>query len=96
MQPDRHLSQAQPGKRPPAYSMRALGRGNLPETIALNGTGILMQGGVHPDLPLSYYEGLLRYLRSNYPSVHVHAFSPPEVKFIARKERMSFFDVLKM
>jgi hypothetical protein len=37
MQPDRHLSQAQPGKRPPAYSMRALGRGNLPETIALNG-----------------------------------------------------------
>ena len=64
------------------------------ETIALNGTGILMQGGVHPDLPLSYYEELLRYLRSNYPSVHVHAFSPPEVKFIARKERMSFFDVI--
>ena len=64
------------------------------ETIALNGTGILMQGGVHPDLPLSYYEDLLRYLRSNYPSVHVHAFSPPEVKFIARKERMSFHDVI--
>jgi cyclic dehypoxanthinyl futalosine synthase len=64
------------------------------ETIALNGTGILMQGGVHPDLPLSYYEDLLRYLRSNYPSVHVHAFSPPEVKFIARKERMSFYDVI--
>jgi cyclic dehypoxanthinyl futalosine synthase len=64
------------------------------ETIALNGTGILMQGGVHPDLPISYYEDLLRYLRSNYPSVHVHAFSPPEVKFIARKERMSFYDVI--
>ncbi|HEX2223853.1 MAG TPA: cyclic dehypoxanthinyl futalosine synthase [Thermoanaerobaculia bacterium] len=64
------------------------------ETLALNGTGILMQGGVHPDLPLSYYEDLLRYLRSNYPAVHVHAFSPPEVKFIARKERMSFYDVI--
>jgi cyclic dehypoxanthinyl futalosine synthase len=64
------------------------------ETIALNGTGILMQGGVHPDLPLSYYEDLLRYLRSRYPSVHLHAFSPPEVKFIARKERMSFYDVI--
>jgi cyclic dehypoxanthinyl futalosine synthase len=64
------------------------------ETIALNGTGILMQGGVHPDLPISYYEDLLRYLRSNYPSVHVHAFSPPEVKFIAKKERMSFYDVI--
>jgi cyclic dehypoxanthinyl futalosine synthase len=65
------------------------------ETLALNGTGILMQGGVHPDLPLSYYEDLLRYLRSNYPACHVHAFSPPEVKFVARKERMSFYDVIK-
>ena len=64
------------------------------ETIALNGTGILMQGGVHPDLPLSYYEDLLRYLRDLYPSVHLHAFSPPEVKFIAKKERMSFYDVI--
>lgn len=64
------------------------------ETLALNGTGILMQGGVHPELPLSYYEDLLRYLRSNYPAIHVHAFSPPEVKFIARKERMSFHDVI--
>ncbi len=64
------------------------------ETLALNGTGILMQGGVHPDLPISYYEDLLRYLRSNYPACHVHAFSPPEVKFIAKKERMSFYDVI--
>ena len=64
------------------------------ETLALNGTGILMQGGVHPDLPLSFYEDLLRYLRSNYPACHLHAFSPPEVKFIARKERMSFYDVI--
>ena len=64
------------------------------ETLALNGTGILMQGGVHPDLPLSFYEDLLRYLRSNYPACHLHAFSPPEVKFIARKERMSFHDVI--
>jgi cyclic dehypoxanthinyl futalosine synthase len=64
------------------------------ETLALNGTGILMQGGVHPDLPLSYYEDLLRYLRQRYPTVHLHAFSPPEVKFVARKERMSFYDVI--
>ncbi len=64
------------------------------ETLALNGTGILMQGGVHPDLPLSYYEELLSYLRENYPAIHLHAFSPPEVKFIAKKERMSFYDVI--
>jgi cyclic dehypoxanthinyl futalosine synthase len=66
----------------------------IEETLALNGTGILMQGGVHPDLPLAYYEDLLRYIRERYPECHVHAFSPPEVKFIARKERMSFYDVI--
>ncbi len=66
----------------------------IEETLALNGTGILMQGGVHPELPLSYYEELLGYIRSRYPDVHVHAFSPPEIKFVARKERMSFYDVI--
>jgi cyclic dehypoxanthinyl futalosine synthase len=64
------------------------------ETLALNGTGILMQGGVHPDLPIAYYEDLLRYLRQRYPALHIHAFSPPEIKFIARKERLSFYDVI--
>ena len=66
----------------------------IEETLALNGTGILMQGGVHPDLPIGYYEDLLRYIRSHYPELHIHAFSPPEVKFIAKKERMSFYDVI--
>jgi len=66
----------------------------IEETLALNGTGILMQGGVHPDLPLSYYEDLLHYIRENYPALHVHAFSPPEIKFVAKKERMSFHEVI--
>jgi cyclic dehypoxanthinyl futalosine synthase len=66
----------------------------IEETLALNGTGILLQGGVHPDLPIGYYEDLLHFLRENYPAIHVHAFSPPEIKFIAKKERMSFFDVI--
>ena len=64
------------------------------ETLALNGTGVLLQGGVHPDLPLSFYEDLLGYLRESYPAVHLHAFSPPEVRFVAKKERMSFFEVI--
>src|SRR6188768_379376 len=66
----------------------------IEETLALHGTGILMQGGVHPDLPLSYYVELLHFLRDNYPEIHRHCFSPPEIKFIARKERMSFHDVI--
>ena len=73
---------------------REIGR-KVEETLALNGTGILLQGGVNPDLPISYYEELLGYLSDRYPDIHLHAFSPPEVKFIARKERMSFFEVIE-
>ncbi|MGH9382357.1 MAG: cyclic dehypoxanthinyl futalosine synthase [Thermoanaerobaculia bacterium] len=66
----------------------------IEETLALHGTGILMQGGVHPDLRIEWYEDLLRWIRREYPEIHVHAFSPPEVKFIAKKERLSFYDVI--
>ena len=66
----------------------------IEETLALNGTGILLQGGVHPDLPLQYYVDLVTFIRENYPAVHRHCFSPPEIKFIARKERLSFAEVL--
>ena len=50
---------------------------------------------MHPDLPLSYYEELLGFIREAYPEIHLHAFSPPEIKFIARKERLSFFQVIE-
>ena len=66
----------------------------IEETLALNGTGILMQGGVHPDLPIGYYEDLFSWIRDEYPEIHIHALSPPEIKFIAKKERMSFYDVI--
>ncbi len=84
----------QPGD-PEGYllSREEIGR-KIEETLALRGTGILLQGGVHPDLPLSYYQELLGYLRETYPMIHLHAFSPPEIKFVARKERMSFHAVI--
>ena len=66
----------------------------IEETLALNGTGILLQGGVNPDLPIQYYVDLVTYIREHYPAIHRHCFSPPELKFIAKKERMSFRDVL--
>ncbi|MDX1503218.1 MAG: cyclic dehypoxanthinyl futalosine synthase [Thermoanaerobaculia bacterium] len=75
-------------------SNEEIGR-KIEETLALNGTGVLMQGGVHPDLPIGYYEELLSWLKERYPEVHLHAFSPPEVKFIARKERLSFHEVIR-
>ena len=74
-------------------SHEEIGR-KIEETLALRGTGILLQGGVHPDLPLSYYQELLGFIRESYPTIHLHAFSPPEIKFVARKERMSFAEVI--
>src|SRR6188768_3349840 len=48
------------------------------EMIELGGSGVLMQGGLHPDLPLDYYTGLLRELKSRY-GIHLHCFSPTEI-----------------
>src|SRR5689334_8535439 len=48
------------------------------ELIAIGGTQILMQGGMNDRLPIEWYEDLLRYIKSNFPTVHIHAFSPPE------------------
>jgi cyclic dehypoxanthinyl futalosine synthase len=57
----------------------------IEETLFLGGTQILMQGGHHPDLPLCFYEDMLRFIKSKYP-IHVHAFSPPEIVFFSRLE----------
>lgn len=48
------------------------------ELVAIGGTQILMQGGMNDRLPIEWYEDLLRYIKSNFPTVHIHAFSPPE------------------
>jgi cyclic dehypoxanthinyl futalosine synthase len=48
------------------------------ELLAINGTQVLMQGGMNDKLPIEYYEGLLRYIKREFPTNHVHAFSPPE------------------
>src|SRR5437899_484728 len=49
------------------------------ETIALGGTGVLMQGGLHPDFGVEWYEDLLRTLSAKYPGFQLHCFSPPEI-----------------
>src|SRR3982750_3977964 len=48
------------------------------ELEAIGGTQILMQGGMNDRLPIEWYEGLLRYIKTNFPRIHIHAFSPPE------------------
>lgn len=51
----------------------------IDETIALGGTGVLMQGGLHPDFGIEWYEDLLSSLREKYPTFQLHCFSPPEI-----------------
>lgn len=65
----------------------------IQETIDLGGTQILMQGGHHPELPLSWYEEMLRHIKTNYP-IHIHAFSPPEVVFWSEMEGIPIADVI--
>ena len=67
----------------------------IEETIALGGTQILLQGGHHPDLPLNFYEEMLAFVRETFPSIHIHAFSPPEIYFFAEKEGLSSKEVIR-
>src|SRR5687767_14616567 len=48
------------------------------ELVAIGGTQILMQGGMNDRLPIEWYEDLLRSIKSTFPTIHIHAFSPPE------------------
>lgn len=82
-------------KSPGAYliTKEELSR-KIEETLALGGTQILLQGGHHPDLPLSFYEEMLSFIKNRFPRIHIHAFSPPEIVFIAGKESLAISDVI--
>lgn len=67
----------------------------IEETVALGGDQILMQGGLHPDLPFEWYEDLLRALKRRFPDVNIHGFSPPEIYFFHKKFRLPLKDVLQ-
>jgi cyclic dehypoxanthinyl futalosine synthase len=66
----------------------------IEELISWGGTTLLMQGGINPDLPLSFYEEMISAIRDRYPQVQIHCFSAPEIVFLAKKERMSVKEVL--
>jgi cyclic dehypoxanthinyl futalosine synthase len=65
----------------------------IEETLALGGTGVLMQGGHHPDLGIDYYEDLFGSIKARY-RIHLHALSPPEVQHIARRSKLPVAEAL--
>jgi cyclic dehypoxanthinyl futalosine synthase len=65
----------------------------IEETLALGGTGLLMQGGHHPDLGVEYYEDLFRSIKARYP-IHLHALSPSEIQHAARRSKLTIWETL--
>ena len=63
------------------------------ETLDLGGTQILYQGGLNPDLDISWHEKQVAFMKSK--GLHVHGYSPPEIVFLAQKEGMEIRDVIK-
>ena len=64
------------------------------KTLAVGGTGILMQGGMNPELKIDYYEDLLRSLRERY-EIHLHCFSPPEIVVLAKLSKLSVREAIR-
>jgi cyclic dehypoxanthinyl futalosine synthase len=65
------------------------------ETAELGGDQILMQGGLHPDYKLEWYEELLHDIRSNFPQINIHAFSPPEIYHFTKVNKLPLRTVLE-
>ena len=65
----------------------------IEETLAIGGTGLLMQGGHHPDLGIDYYEDLFSSIKARY-KIHLHALSPPEIQHIARRSKLTIPETL--
>jgi len=65
------------------------------ETVALGGDQILMQGGLHPDFKLEWYEELLSDIRSHFPQVNIHGFSPPELHAFTKVNKLDIRTVLE-
>ncbi|HMA17081.1 MAG TPA: radical SAM protein, partial [Thermoanaerobaculia bacterium] len=66
----------------------------IQETVDLGGTGVLLQGGVHAELPFSFYEEMFRFIRKNFPTVHLHALSAPEVYFLKKVTKWPMQEVI--
>ena len=67
----------------------------IEETIKYGGDQLLLQGGHHPELGLSFYVDLFRQLKSLYPNIKLHTLGPPEIAHITKLEKSTHQEVLK-
>lgn len=69
------------------------------EAVKKGATEICMQGGLNPQAKLEgsslkYYQQLIRTIKETFPQLHLHAFSPQEIQFIAREDKLTYIDVI--
>ena len=66
----------------------------IEETVALGGDQILLQGGLHPKFKLDWYEEMLTDIKSHFPQLNIHGFSPPEIFHFTKVNNCSLEEVL--
>lgn len=67
----------------------------IEETFKYGGEQLLLQGGHHPDLGLSYYTDLFKTIKALFPQLKLHSLGPPEIAHIAKLEKMTHTRVLE-
>ena len=67
----------------------------IEETVELGGDQILLQGGLHPDYKLDWYEELLAAIKDRFPDLNIHGFSPPEIYHFTKLNKLTSSDVLR-
>jgi cyclic dehypoxanthinyl futalosine synthase len=65
------------------------------ETVALGGEQILLQGGLHPEYKLDWYETMLQDIKRQFPQVNIHGFSPPEIYHFTKVNKLPLEEVLQ-
>jgi cyclic dehypoxanthinyl futalosine synthase len=67
----------------------------IEETVAVGGDQILLQGGLHPDYKIEWYEELLRDIKTRFPQVNIHGFSPPEIYHFTKVSKLPLRVILE-
>jgi 7,8-didemethyl-8-hydroxy-5-deazariboflavin synthase CofH subunit len=70
--------------------------GKVADAVTRGATEICMQGGINPDMPDFKYRDLLVAIKSHFPDIHIHAFSPMEIMYGARRVRMDYLEYIEM
>lgn len=69
-------------------------KSKIDELYSLGGDQLLLQGGMNPDLGIAFYTDLFQRLKKSYPGLKLHALGPPEIVYLAKKEKLTYTAVL--